>query len=150
MQKADKDSGKSWVEEVTVKQDEGIRPDTTLEGVFQDQSRRFEGGTDRGREREPSSFSDRRLRLRRDGREARRDSATGKPPRDLPRFACRRLRGRTKWGIGPCFAVPRLLARTGLRMEGTVGLWEIERGPFAVQVNLTAATGLSGIPNERF
>src|SRR5258708_32968107 len=32
-QKADKDTGKSWVEEVTAKRDEGIRPDTTLEGV---------------------------------------------------------------------------------------------------------------------
>src|SRR2546427_11653299 len=33
MQKAAKETGKSWVEEVTAKHDEGIRPDTTFEGV---------------------------------------------------------------------------------------------------------------------
>src|SRR5207245_9811810 len=44
MQKADKEAGKSWVEEVTVKYDEGIRPDTTLEGVSKIKPA-IEGGT---------------------------------------------------------------------------------------------------------
>ncbi|TMH71574.1 MAG: acetyl-CoA C-acyltransferase, partial [Betaproteobacteria bacterium] len=44
MQKADKETGKSWVEEVTAKHDEGIRPDTTLEGVSKIKPA-IEGGT---------------------------------------------------------------------------------------------------------
>src|SRR5258706_435181 len=48
-------------------------------------------------------------------------------------------------GIGPVFAVPRLLARTGLRMED-VGLWQLNEA-FAVQV--IYCRDRLGIPNER-
>src|SRR5260370_33168116 len=48
-------------------------------------------------------------------------------------------------GIGPVFAVPRLLARTGLRMED-IGLWELNEA-FAVQV--IYCRDRLGIPNER-
>jgi acetyl-CoA C-acetyltransferase len=48
-------------------------------------------------------------------------------------------------GIGPVFAVPRLLARTGLKMED-IDLWELNEA-FAVQV-LYCRDRL-GIPNER-
>jgi acetyl-CoA C-acetyltransferase len=48
-------------------------------------------------------------------------------------------------GIGPVFAVPRLLARAGLRMED-VGLWELNEA-FAVQV--IYCRDRLGIPNER-
>jgi acetyl-CoA acetyltransferase family protein len=48
-------------------------------------------------------------------------------------------------GIGPVFAVPRLLERTGLKMDD-IGLWELNEA-FAVQV-LYCRNRL-GIPNER-
>ncbi|MFP5404914.1 MAG: acetyl-CoA C-acyltransferase [Gammaproteobacteria bacterium] len=47
-------------------------------------------------------------------------------------------------GIGPVFAVPRLLQRTGVKMDD-VGLWELNEG-FAVQV--VYCRDRLGIPNE--
>jgi acetyl-CoA C-acetyltransferase len=48
-------------------------------------------------------------------------------------------------GIGPVFAIPRLLQRAGLRIED-IGLWELNEA-FAVQV-LYCRDKL-GIPNDR-
>jgi len=48
-------------------------------------------------------------------------------------------------GIGPVFAVPRLLARTGLKVED-IDLWELNEA-FAVQV--IYCRDRLGIPNER-
>ena len=48
-------------------------------------------------------------------------------------------------GIGPAFAVPKLLARAGLKVDD-IGLWELNEA-FAVQV-LYCADRL-GIPQER-
>src|SRR5438132_13939262 len=48
-------------------------------------------------------------------------------------------------GIGPVFAVPRLLERNGLKIDD-IGLWELNEA-FAVQV-LYCRDKL-GIPNER-
>jgi len=47
-------------------------------------------------------------------------------------------------GIGPVFAVPRLLERTGLSMDD-IGLWELNEA-FAVQV--IYCRDRLGIPNE--
>ena len=48
-------------------------------------------------------------------------------------------------GIGPVFAVPKLLARAGLSIDD-VGLWELDEA-FAVQVLYCRDT--LGIPEER-
>jgi acetyl-CoA C-acetyltransferase len=48
-------------------------------------------------------------------------------------------------GIGPVFAVPRLLQRTGLKMDD-IGLWELNEA-FAVQV--IYCRDKLGIPQER-
>src|SRR4030095_6903750 len=48
-------------------------------------------------------------------------------------------------GVGPVFAVRRLLARTGMSVED-IGLWELNEA-FAVQVIYCRDT--LGIPNER-
>ncbi|MFZ5462810.1 MAG: acetyl-CoA acetyltransferase, partial [Pseudomonadota bacterium] len=48
-------------------------------------------------------------------------------------------------GIGPVFAVPRLLERTGVKMED-IGLWELNEA-FAVQV--IYCRDKLGIPDDR-
>ena len=48
-------------------------------------------------------------------------------------------------GIGPVFAIPRLLERTGLTVDD-IGLWELNEA-FAVQV--IYCRDRLGIPNER-
>jgi acetyl-CoA C-acetyltransferase len=48
-------------------------------------------------------------------------------------------------GIGPVFAVPKLLAKAGLRVED-IGLWELNEA-FAVQV--IYCRDRLGIPSER-
>jgi acetyl-CoA C-acetyltransferase len=48
-------------------------------------------------------------------------------------------------GIGPVFAIPKLLARAGLKI-GDVGIWELNEA-FAVQV--IYCRDRLGIPNER-
>ena len=48
-------------------------------------------------------------------------------------------------GIGPIFAVPRLLERHGLKMDD-IGLWELNEA-FAVQV--IYCRDHLGIPNDR-
>ena len=140
MQKADKETGKSWVEEVTAKHDEGIRPDTTLEGVSKIKPA-IEGGTIAAGN--ASQFSDgasacvvmdAKLAEKRNLRPLgifRGFAVAGCEPDEM--------------GIGPVFAVPRLLARTGLKMED-VGLWELNEA-FAVQV--IYCRDRLGIPNER-
>ena len=140
MQKADKDSGKSWVEEVTVKQDEGIRPDTTLEGVSKIKPA-IEGGTIAAGN--ASQFSDGASAcVVMDAKLAEKRNL--KPLGIFRGFAVAGCEP-DEMGIGPVFAVPRLLARTGLRMED-VGLWELNEA-FAVQV--IYCRDRLGIPNER-
>jgi acetyl-CoA C-acetyltransferase len=140
MQKADKDTGKSWVEEVTVKHDEGIRPDTTLEGVSKIKPA-IEGGTIAAGN--ASQFSDGASAcVVMDAKLAEKRNL--KPLGIFRGFAVAGCEP-DEMGIGPVFAVPRLLARAGLRMED-VGLWELNEA-FAVQV--IYCRDRLGIPNER-
>jgi len=48
-------------------------------------------------------------------------------------------------GIGPVFAIPKLLARTGMKVDD-IGLWELNEA-FAVQV--IYCRDKLGIPNDR-
>jgi len=140
MQKADKDSGKSWIEDVTAKQDEGIRPDTTYDGVSKIKPA-IDGGTVAAGN--ASQFSDGASAcVVMDSKLAEKRNL--KPLGIFRGFAVAGCEP-DEMGIGPVFAVPRLLQRTGVKMED-IGLWELNEA-FAVQV--IYCRDRLGIPNER-
>ena len=140
MQKADKDTGKSWIEDVTAKHDEGIRPDTSYEGVSKIKPA-IEGGTVAAGN--ASQFSDGASAcVVMDSKLAEKRNL--KPLGIFRGFAVAGCEP-DEMGIGPVFAVPRLLQRAGLKMED-VGLWELNEA-FAVQV--IYCRDRLGIPNER-
>ena len=87
---ADKDSGRLFTRQVTVERDEGIRPDTTLEGVAKIKPA-VPGGIGSRRQRQP--VLRRRRGLRGDGRTARRAARPG-AARRIPRSCGGRLRAR--------------------------------------------------------
>jgi acetyl-CoA C-acetyltransferase len=140
MKVVDKDTGVETVKEVTSSRDEGIRPDTTYDGVAQIKPA-IEGGVIAAGN--ASQFSD--------GASAcvvMSDRAAAKRRlRPLGVFRGFAVAGcePDEMGIGPVFAVPKLLQRTGKRMDD-IGLWELNEA-FAVQV-LYCRDRL-GIPNDR-
>ena len=138
-QKADKDTGKSWVEEVTVKRDEGIRPDTTLEGVSKIKPA-IEGGTIAAGN--ASQFSDGASAcVVMDAKLAEKRNL--KPLGIFRGFAVAGCEP-DEMGIGPVLAVPKLLTRHGLRVED-IGLWELNEA-FASQA--IYCRDRLGVPNE--
>lgn len=137
---ADKESGRLSTRQVTLDSDEGIRADTTLEGVARIKPVVAGGSVAAGN---ASQFSDGASAcVVMDGTLA---SRRGLSPLGV-------FRGFTvagcepdEMGVGPVFAVPRLLERAGLKIAD-VGLWELNEA-FAVQV-LHCRDRL-GIPDER-
>ena len=124
---ADQDSGRLFSRQVVVERDEGIRPDTTLEGVAKIKPATPGGTVAAGN---ASQFSDGASAcVLMDGALAER---RGYQP--LGAFRGFAVAGcePDEMGIGPVFAVPRLLERTGIRQD-QVGLWELNEA-FAVQV----------------
>jgi acetyl-CoA C-acetyltransferase len=139
MQKADKDSGKSWIEEATVERDEGIRADTSYEGVSKIKPA-IEGGTIAAGN--ASQFSDGASAcVVMDAQLAEKRNI--EPLGVFRGFAVAACEP-DEMGIGPVFAVPRLLSRTGMKMHD-VGLWELNEA-FAVQV--IYCRDRLGIPND--
>ena len=137
---ADKATGQLGVREVTLADDEGRRPDTTLEGVAAIRPA-IEGGVIAAGN--ASQFSD--------GAgacvvmEARLAEKRGLKPLGYFRgFAVAGCEP-DEMGIGPVFAVPKLLQRAGLRVED-VDLWELNEA-FAVQV--IYCRDRLGIPDDR-
>jgi len=140
MQKADKDSGKSWIEEVSATRDEGIRADTTYEGVSKIKPA-IEGGTIAAGN--ASQFSDGASAcVVMDAKLAEKRNL--KPLGVFRGFAVAGCEP-DEMGIGPVFAVPRLLQRAGLAVKD-IDLWELNEA-FAVQV--IYCRDRLGIPNER-
>ena len=136
----DKASGQLSSREVTIDADEGIRPDTTLEGVQAIRSAVPGGVVTAGN---ASQFSDGSAAVVvMDGATAAREGL--KPLGVFRGFAVAGCEP-DEMGIGPVFAVPKLLARAGLKVED-IGLWELNEA-FAVQV-LYCMDRL-GIPLER-
>ena len=140
MKVVDKNTGQESIKELTSAQDEGIRPDTTYEGVANIRPA-LEGGVIAAGN--ASQFS---------------DGASAQVVMSAKAAAAKGLKGMgvfrgfavagcepDEMGIGPVFAVPKLLKRTGVRLDD-VGLWELNEA-FAVQV-LYCRDKL-GIPNER-
>ena len=127
--------------EVTVSADEGIRAGTTYEGIAGIKPALPGGVIAAGN---ASQFTDGARRLRGDEREARREAAACKP---LGRFLGFAVAGcePDEMGIGPVFAVPKVLKRLGLTVAD-IDLWELNEA-FAVQVLYCADT--LGIPMDR-
>jgi acetyl-CoA C-acetyltransferase len=136
----DKATGAMLSREVTVSQDEGIRPDTTLEGVSKIRSAVPGGVVTAGN---ASQFSDGASAcVVMDATLAEKRNL--KPLGIFRGFAVAGCEP-DEMGIGPVYAVPRLLARAGLRVDD-IGLWELNEA-FAVQV--IYCRDKLGIPNER-
>ena len=133
-------SGRMFTKEVTLSADEGIRPDTTYDGVSKIKPALPGGVIAAGN---ASQFSDGAAAcVVMDGRLAEK---RGLQPLGI-------FRGFTvagcepdEMGIGPVFAVPRLLERTGVKLED-VGLWELNEA-FAVQV--IYCRDRLGLPDDR-
>ncbi|MEN9761547.1 MAG: hypothetical protein RI906_1373 [Pseudomonadota bacterium] len=137
---ADKASGQMFTREVTLADDEGRRDDTTLEGVSKIRSAIPGGVISAGN---ASQFSDGA------GACVVMDAALAarrgiKPLGVFRGFAVAGCEP-DEMGIGPVFAVPKLLARAGLKVED-IDLWELNEA-FAVQV--IYCRDRLGIPNDR-
>jgi acetyl-CoA C-acetyltransferase len=127
MKVTDKATGVETTREVTCSKDEGIRADTTYEGVSQIRSV-FEGGVISAGN--ASQFSDGA------GAVVVMDSKVAqqrglKPLGAFRGFAVAGCEP-DEMGIGPVFAIPKLLKRVGLKVSD-IGLWELNEA-FAVQV----------------
>ncbi len=140
MNVVDKATGAESRKSVTVSQDEGIRADTTYDGVAKIKPA-IEGGVISAGN--ASQFSD--------GAgvcvvmNAKTASSKGLTPLGVFRgFAVAGCEPR-EMGIGPVFAVPKLLAKAGLKVED-IDLWELNEA-FAVQV--IYCRDRLGIPDER-
>ena len=137
---ADKESGRLTTREVTIAADEGIRGDTTYEGVSKIRSALPGGVISAGN---ASQFSDGAAAVI--VMNARVAEARGLQPLGIFRgFAVAGCEP-DEMGIGPVFAVPKLLQKAGLTVDD-IDLWELNEA-FAVQV-LYCVDKL-GIPLER-
>jgi len=137
---ADKSSGAVGTREVTIAADEGIRPDTTYEGVAKIRAALPGGVIAAGNS---SQFSDgASVCIVMDAKRAEKQNLT-----PLGIFRGFQVAGcePDEMGIGPVFAVPKLLAKAGLRVDD-IGLWELNEA-FAVQV--IYCRDRLGIPDER-
>jgi acetyl-CoA C-acetyltransferase len=135
----DKATGRIGRKEVTVISDEGIRPDTTIEGVAKIRSALPGGVVTAGN---ASQFSDGASACV--VMNAKLAEQRGLQPLGIFRgFAVAGCEP-DEMGIGPVYAVPRLLERTGVKMAD-IGLWELNEA-FACQV-LYCRDQL-GIPDE--
>jgi len=140
MKVLDKNTGHETTKEVTASEDEGIRPDTTYEGVSQIKPA-IEGGCIAAGN--ASQFSDGASAcvVMSEKEAARRNlkplgifrgfAAAGCDPKEM--------------GIGPVFAVPKLLQQAG-RSLSSIDLWELNEA-FAVQV--LYCRDRIGIPNDK-
>ncbi|MFY0633273.1 MAG: acetyl-CoA C-acyltransferase [Vannielia sp.] len=146
MKVKDRDTGEVSDREITLEQDEGNRPGTTVEslanlapvfekGINLDQGRFITAGN-------ASQLSDgASAAMLMDSKEAERRGLT-----PLGRYVGMAVAGCApdEMGIGPVFAVPKLLAAHGLTVDD-IGLWELNEA-FACQVIYSRDT--LGIPDE--
>ncbi|MFM5929694.1 MAG: acetyl-CoA C-acyltransferase, partial [Novosphingobium sp.] len=139
MSVTDKATGETSKKEVTLTKDEGNRPDTTLEGLQSLQPVIPGGSITAGNASQLSDGSAAVVIM-----EAATAAKKGLAP--LGRFVGMAVAGTEpdEMGIGPVFAIPKLLSRFDLKMDD-IGLWELNEA-FAVQVLYCRDT--LGIPND--
>ena len=136
----DKATGQLMTKQVTISSDEGIRPDTTLEAVAKIRSAMPGGVVTAGN---ASQFSDGASACV--VMSAAVAAKKGLSPLGIFRgFAVAGCEP-DEMGIGPVFAIPKLLKKAGLKVDD-IGLWELNEA-FAVQVLYCADT--LGIPMDR-
>ncbi|MDB5824390.1 MAG: acetyl-CoA C-acyltransferase [Herminiimonas sp.] len=137
---ADKASGMLMSREVTISADEGIRADTTIEGVSKIRSALPGGVISAGNASQFSDGASVAIVMN-----AKTAEARGLKPLGIFRgFAVAGCEP-DEMGIGPVYAIPKLLQRAGLKVSD-IDLWELNEA-FAVQV-LYCADKL-GIPMDR-
>ncbi|MGV3579547.1 acetyl-CoA C-acyltransferase [Brevundimonas sp.] len=147
MQVVDKATGQASAKEVTLSKDEGNRADTTLEGL-KSLKPVFGGGEEIQQGEYITAGNASQLS---DGASASVIMEAGEAVRHglQPLGAYRGMVVAgcepDEMGIGPVFAVPKLLKRHGLTMDD-IGIWELNEA-FAVQVLYCADT--LGIPMDR-
>ena len=135
----DRQTGQTAAETVTIAADEGNRPETSLEGLTGLRAVREGGSITAGNASQLSDGAAACMLM-----EARLAEKSGLEP--LGRYVGMAVAGvkPDEMGIGPVYAVPKLLERFGLGVDD-IGLWELNEA-FAVQV-LYCQEQL-GIPNE--
>ena len=140
MKVVDKNTGQEQLREVTTSQDEGIRSGTTYEAVSQIRPALEGGVISAGNASQFSDGASAQLIM-----SDRAAASRGLKPLGVFRgFAVAGLEP-DEMGIGPVYAVPKLLKRSGLKVED-IDLWELNEA-FAVQV--VYCRDRLGIPNER-
>lgn len=147
MQVMDKATGQASAREITLSKDEGNRADTTLEGLSSLKTV-FGGGEAIAEGRFITAGNASQLS---DGAsasvimEAREAERRGLTPLGAYRGMAVAGCAPDEMGIGPVFAVPRLLERHGLTVDD-IGIWELNEA-FAVQV--IYCRDRLGIPDDR-
>jgi acetyl-CoA C-acetyltransferase len=137
----DKESGRSWTEEVVLTRDEGNRPQTTREDLAKLKPVTGEDGhITAGNASQLSDGAAASVVM-----EARLAEKRGLQPLGIYRGLVVSGCEPDEMGIGPVFAVPKLLQRHGLKMDD-IGLWELNEA-FAVQT--VYCRDRLGIPMER-
>jgi acetyl-CoA C-acetyltransferase len=122
-----KDTGAVTYEEVTLRKDEGNRADTTMDGLRKLKPVRENGTVTAGNASQLSDGASACVVMERKVAEQRGLTPLG-VYRGMAVAGCEP----DEMGIGPVFAIPKLLERHGLKMDD-IGLWELNEA-FAVQV----------------
>jgi acetyl-CoA C-acetyltransferase len=124
---ANKETGEVTMKEVTLAKDEGNRPETTIESLNNLKAVLPDGIVTAGNASQLSDGSAAVIVM-----EAALAAKKGLAP--LGRYLGMAVAGTEpdEMGIGPVFAIPKLLSRFGLSMDD-IGLWELNEA-FAVQV----------------
>ena len=127
-------------EDVVLQKDEGNRPETTLDGLAGLRTVRENGIITAGNASQLSDGASAAVVM-----EASVAGKRGLEPLGIYRGTAVAGCEPDEMGIGPVFAVPKLLARTGLTMDD-IDLWELNEA-FAVQV--VYCRDKLGIPNDK-
>jgi acetyl-CoA C-acetyltransferase len=134
-----KETGEITFRDVVLEKDEGNRPDTTLDGLSGLKTVRENGHITAGNASQLSDGASASVVM-----EASLAEKRGLEPLGYYRGTAVAGCEPDEMGIGPVFAIPKLLQRTGLSMDD-IGLWELNEA-FAVQV--IYCRDRLGIPNE--
>ncbi len=135
----DKETKEISFHDVVLEKDEGNRPSTTLEGLAGLKTVRENGFITAGNASQLSDGASASVVM-----EASVAEKRGLEPMGIYRGTAVAGCEPDEMGIGPVFAIPKLLERTSLKMDD-IGLWELNEA-FAVQVLYCRDT--LGIPNE--
>ena len=136
----DRETGKISFKDVTLEKDEGNRPETNLEGLAGLKTVRKNGFITAGNASQLSDGASASVIMAADVAKQNNIEPLGFY-RSTAVVGC----SPDEMGIGPVFAIPKLLEQTGLKIED-IDLWELNEA-FAVQV--IYCRDRLGIPNDR-